>query len=198
MINSGRLMKSSRKDILLSEVWKSIPQYPGYEASSLGRVRSIDRVIVDKRGRTIRRKGQILKPYYDDDTSPYGCFRAGPETAKVHVCVCSAFHGEPPEGKPYACHLDGKPRNSTPSNLVWGSAQENQLHRNGHDTTTQGEAHHMAKLTTADVIDIRERALRGERQDDIAATYGITQSQVSNIKTGARWAHVQHSIDQAA
>lgn len=42
----------------MTEVWKVIADYPGYEVSSLGNVRSLDRV--DSIGR--KRKGRVLKP----------------------------------------------------------------------------------------------------------------------------------------
>nr|WP_274615889.1 HNH endonuclease signature motif containing protein [Sphingomonas sp. ACRSK] len=191
-------MKSFRRDYHLLEEWRPIPRYSGYEASSLGRVRSVDRVVVDRNGRRIRRKGQVLRPYFDERTSPYGCFAAGDKTCKVHVAVTLAFHGEPPEGKPYACHGDGDTMNNVPSNLRWGSAQENQLDRHNHATTTQGEAHPHAKLTEDNIIDIIGRLATGESQRSIGAAFGVSQSQISNIKTGARWAHVQHCQRKAA
>ena len=46
----------------MEELWKSIPNYEGaYEVSSLGRIRSLDRVAVD--GSNI--KGRLLKFSYD-------------------------------------------------------------------------------------------------------------------------------------
>ena len=53
-----------------SEKWKAIPKYEGhYEVSTLGRVRSVTRTIVNIRGRmlgrTRRHKGRILRPSID-------------------------------------------------------------------------------------------------------------------------------------
>jgi hypothetical protein len=43
---------------------------------------------------------------------------------RVHVLVCTAWHGTRPEG--LVCrHLDGNPTNSVPSNLAWGTVSEN-------------------------------------------------------------------------
>lgn len=44
------------------EVWKHIPLYEGYEASTLGRVRSVDRIIIDSCGIPCNRKGRVLIP----------------------------------------------------------------------------------------------------------------------------------------
>ena len=50
-----------------------------------------------------------------------------------------------------------------------------------------GDSHGRAKLTTAQIQEIRQAA---GLQREIAAKYGIRQSQVSRIKSGARCAQV--------
>lgn len=47
-----------------------------------------------------------------------------------------------------------------------------------------------AKLTEADVAQIKRRLLAGERVTAIARSVGISHSIVSNIKTGKIWTHV--------
>lgn len=44
---------------------------------------------------------------------------------KVHRLVCEAFHGPPPEGRPYVIHIDEDAHNNRPENLRWGSQKEN-------------------------------------------------------------------------
>lgn len=56
----------------MAEIWKSVPGYGGhYEASSLGRVRSIDRIVVKRHrsGKLIQQKyaGRLLKPCKTDE-----------------------------------------------------------------------------------------------------------------------------------
>jgi hypothetical protein len=54
-----------------------------------------------------------------------------------------------------------------------------------------GEGNHMARLTEADVREIRRLALEGALpQTTIAARFGIAQSQVSLIKNKRAWAHI--------
>lgn len=44
------------------ELWAPIPEHPGYEASDLGQVRSVDREIVTRAGRTVSLTGRVLSP----------------------------------------------------------------------------------------------------------------------------------------
>ena len=45
----------------MEEIWRKIEFLNGYEASNYGNIRSIDRVYVDKNGKSYRRKGKLLK-----------------------------------------------------------------------------------------------------------------------------------------
>lgn len=42
------------------------------------------------------------------------------------------------------------------------------------------------KLTDAQIADVRARLERGARQVDLAVMFGVTQAQISYIKTGRR------------
>ena len=86
----------------MEEIWKSIPEFEGYyEASSLGRIRSLDVIRTAPNGGEWVKKGQILKPRVINDFGHLGvklsvngvkCDRT------VHYLVATAFHGERPEG----------------------------------------------------------------------------------------------------
>lgn len=114
------------------EEWRPIPGYEGvYEASSLGRVRSLARV--DMRGQA--RPERILK----QATLPSGrlqvnLYRDGKQRIfKVHRLIALAFHGTPEPGQ-VVCHNDGDPANNRASNIRWGTASENQLDAVRHGT----------------------------------------------------------------
>ena len=101
--------------IPMSETWKPVRGHRGYQASSLGRVRSVDRKLTDGR----QAGGQVLTPWLDDDG--YQVVRIGRSNVRVHVAVQLAFAG-PPE----VAHLDGDQLNCRPGNLVWSSRVENE------------------------------------------------------------------------
>lgn len=45
----------------------------------------------------------------------------------------------------------------------------------------------LSKLTSQDIADIKRRLLSGDHQHDIAASYGLNQGRISEIKTGKRF-----------
>ena len=119
------------------EQWRPVVDYEGlYEVSDLGRVRSLDRITLDRLGKRYARKGRLLKPvkntngrlqvylYRDGDQRPQ----------QVHRLVLSAFVGPCPEGAE-ACHWDDDPTNNRLDNLRWASRSDNLYDRvrNGRD-----------------------------------------------------------------
>lgn len=112
-----------------------MPGYEGsYEASSLGRVRSVDRLVISTTGSRRLLRGKVLAGRPDiNGYLEVGFYRGGvPRTVKIHRVVCSAFHGEP-EGGQVALHYDDDPVNNAAENLRWGTASDNMFDmvRNG-------------------------------------------------------------------
>lgn len=98
-------------------------QEGSYEVSSLGRVRSVPRIVHRQDGKPLPVKARVLKTWTDSKGYVISTIK-GPQR-KVHRLVCEAFHGPPPPGKDQVRHLDGDPSNNHPANLRWGTAKEN-------------------------------------------------------------------------
>src|ERR1700690_1968550 len=96
------------------EVWRNIPGYRGYQASSLGQVRSVDRTLSD--GRRVR--GNLLSQSPDKDG--YLRVKIAGKPVAVHILVLLAFHVRP-EGR----HLTGNRQDNRQSKLAWGSHLDN-------------------------------------------------------------------------
>lgn len=169
-----------------TEIWTIVEGFPGYEVSSLGRVRSLDRVVLDKRGRALRLKGRTLAQHPDRDG--YRCVslcrNGAPETRKVHRLVASAFIAE--STNPDATqvnHKSGIKDDNAVGNLEWVTSVENIQHAitTGLSKPVNGEHHGKAKLTDADVIVIRKAADGGETRASIARRFGVAAPHVSNI-----------------
>jgi len=171
----------------LIEVWRPVQEFPGYEVSSLGQVRSY-------RSRNGRGKGfsgppRILKPYpVKEGYLTVNLCVAGARTKKtlVHRLVLAAFRGKAPKGF-HACHFDGIRTNNRLDNLRWDTAKNNAGDKVRHGTTTRGERNYKAKLTNSEVMLIvaDKRPHRA-----IAADYGIARNTVGDIKRGKSWKHL--------
>lgn len=104
-----------------TETWRPIPDWPGYEVSDLGRVRSTDRT-VEVTGKTPRRlRGRIIQSFpnpQDNRAMARLSRRNFKRTHYVAVLVLSAFVGPRPDGME-TCHNDGDATNDRLSNLRW-------------------------------------------------------------------------------
>lgn len=121
------------------EEWRPVAGFEDlYEVSSLGRVRSHDRI--DPRGAF--RTGRMLSLKMRGRRYLGVClYRDGVSTeAYVHHLVAEAFHGPRPESK-HVLHWDDDPMNNRVENLRYGTTSENRL-----DAVRNG-VHHQTKKT---------------------------------------------------
>lgn len=176
-----------------AEEWRPIPGYPGYEASSLGNIRSLERyheIRPSGRASGYRRwqRGGVLKPRVNRGYRWVPVFADGRRyVRRVSFFVALTFLGERPPGLQIR-HKDGCSQNDCASNLAYGTALENTEDKRVHGTMVVGEASPRAKLRLVQVREIR--ALRGvESQRAIATRFGIAKVQVHRIQTGQVWRH---------
>ena len=115
---------------MFEELWKPISGYEGiYEVSSLGRVRSLDRVVVDYRGIEKSVGGKILKPgvtnkgYYIVSLNSVD----KRHTLTVHRLVANAFVPNL-DNKPQVNHINGIKTDNRICNLEWLTNEENMKH----------------------------------------------------------------------
>lgn len=118
----------------------------------------------------------------------YGEVRIDGRRMLAHRAVCIAAYGEPPTPYHQAAHLCGNGHEGCVNwrHLAWKTASENCADKLMHGTDHRGEKHGMAKLTEADVMEIRR--LRGEMtQADIGTRFGIANTTVCNIQSKRSW-----------
>lgn len=157
------------------ENWKNVVDFEGiYEVSDFGNIRST-------------KTKQLKKITVDTYGRPYlGLWKNNKQKiVRPHKLVLEAFVGKAPKGME-CCHNDGNQQNNKLDNLRWDTAKNNHADKLKHGTSNTGERCNWAKLTKAQVIAIRADT---RTQKEIAAEYGVQQSQISRIKNGIRWIH---------
>ena len=111
----------------MNEIWKAVVGHSGYEVSSLGRVRSLDRQWKQKGryGNTYTRylTGRLLKPGAASNHYPTVAIGKG-NTRLVHSLVASAFLGPCPAGQEVR-HKEGNRMNPRLDNLCYGTRSDN-------------------------------------------------------------------------
>jgi hypothetical protein len=167
------------------EVWKPVPKSDGtvgvayYSVSSYGRVRN------DFTGR-------ILKQVPDKATG-YLKVDIGGRTRAVHTLVADAFLAPDP-ARPHVNHRNGVKTDNRAENLERCTQAENNLHAYATGLrvpiSLRGGRNGRAKLTEADVREIRSAAGAGAKRAALALRFGVSADHVGGIVARRTWKHV--------
>lgn len=177
-----------------TEEWRPVFGYEGlYEVSDIGNVKSL----CARYG--VRLVPKVLSPVRSG--YGYASYQLTKNAVKkrhlAHAMVLSAFVGPRPAGL-VCCHADGNHSNNHVGNLRWATQKENMQDAKRHGTTEAsiralrkaGEGHWNARLTTEDVLRIREASLFGASQNSLSRSYGVKQSQIWRVIKGLSWSHI--------
>jgi len=171
-------------------VWKDIPGYEGrYQASSLGRIKSLKREFSRTDWRTgkitkVAVKERILKPGKFNKAGHLSVFLRDKENPNgigkpVHQLIMRTFIGEPPQGMEIL-HINGVSTDNRVENLRYGTRSDNGIDRYRH-------AGCGLKLTKCDVREIRKLLAKGVQQRQIAQRFNVSDTCIYHIKKGQRF-----------
>lgn len=183
------------ESIIPIEEWRAIPGYGGYEASSFGKIRSIDRFVTrtNSSGKVSLSfyKGKILKLSHDG--SGYLRVSLGRiNSVSVHSAVALAFYGQAPSDGHQVAHWDDDPYNNNAENLRWATRAENMrdIARISRSRASlfdiKGQSIRLLPNDVAEIKRFLKNAGRGE-QTAVAKRFNVTQSHVSRIMSGKVW-----------
>ena len=123
----------------------------------------------------------------------YGDIKVAGRHIKAHRLAFQWLCGPIPEGI-CVCHHCDNPLCVNPDHLFLGTQAENIADRDAKDrgrgAGPRGEANGSAKLTKADVREIRQLCAGGKAQEAVGKRYGISQSNISDIVNRKTWAHI--------
>lgn len=163
-----------------SEAWRPVPGFPRYEASDLGRVRSVP--YIDGKGHV--RRSKILTPRQSRGHWTVTLTRTtGAKQVRLPLgrVVLEAFGAQAADGEIVLHGEKGRDCNEL-KNLSFGTYAQN----NGKDRVRDGTRlancdHPRTRLSEKDVCEIR--GLRGSMtQEEVGKIFGIDQTTVSNIQ----------------
>jgi transcriptional regulator with XRE-family HTH domain len=115
--------------LTVNEEWRDVQGYEGsYQVSNLGNVRSVTRIVIDKRGGQREWPSKILKQKESKSGYMIVHFRTSKEShPSVHTLVAKAFIPNQHK-KPTVNHKDGDKKNNAVFNLEWYDHAEQMHH----------------------------------------------------------------------
>jgi hypothetical protein len=167
-------------------IFREIPGFPGYYATTDGRIYSTRQVA--------KKKGWIkqLNQFTHANGYKYVGLRVDGKTGNqyIHRLILLTFVGPCPEGME-ACHLDGSRANNHVDNLRWDTRLNNIRDKFDHGTMMKGSQCPIAKLTEDIVREARrEFSENGTPVKVLAQRYGITPGVMVLALKGITWKHV--------
>jgi hypothetical protein len=132
---------------------------------------------------------------YGQNGKGYGLVRIDGKKFVVSRYVCELVNGPSPTPEHEAAHSCGKGHEGciAPGHLSWKTHAENEADKLSHGTRLRGERHSRAKLTEAEARQIL--AMKGmESQYKLAKRFMVSQTTISEIQTGRKWACLSEGI----
>ena len=178
----------------IPEIWKAIPDWPGYEVSDQGQVRSYWRPPGGGGPWYIGSVPKVLQTWLNEHGYPaiHLAFYTTKGRFLVHRLILATFVGPCPPGQE-GCHEDGIRTNCFLTNLRWDTRSKNHLDKRKHGTTPnfKGENHPQVKLTEVQVLQVRTLFAQGTySKRELGKLLNIHEKTIGNIVLRRSWKHL--------
>ncbi len=177
------------------EIWKDIPGFEGiYQASTLGRIKSLERKIKHWKGGYSVLKESILSERKSKGYVSVVLYKNGKnKNIDIHRLIAITFIPNPND-KPEVNHKDFIKTNNRVSNLEWTTSEENIKHavENGLITSRKGENNNFSKLKEKDVLIIRDVLKKNPKinKQVIINLFSVSKSTINQIRSRRIWSHI--------
>lgn len=164
------------------EIWRAHPEIGIIEVSTLGRVRTVDRVVPNGKGTRLV-KGHVLKQHVSNNGYMRMNFRVNGKriNKSVHRLVAETFLSNP-NNLPEVNHLDCDRTNNNVKNLEWCDRFYNQQYRNKFGVSnTEAQGHHLFAINLATLEVLHFRA-----QMEAGRVLGVSHGNINSVIKGIR------------
>ncbi|MCF6171747.1 MAG: NUMOD4 motif-containing HNH endonuclease [Bacteroidales bacterium] len=171
------------------EEWRFVPASgKRYQVSNYGRVKSF----VNN-----KKDGQVLKCAL---INGFKLVQLNTEKFKrkvyVHKLVAEIWLPKPSDKHTFVTHLDGNLKNNQVANLEWHTRESlverhREMAKKKYGDARNPGAIKNSKLEESDIMLLKSMLQRGVVQAKIAKLFRISEMQVTRIKRGENWGHVQ-------
>lgn len=171
----------------MEEVWKDIPGYESrYQASTLGRIRSVDRIVYKSNNTSELYRGKVLKLFSSTGGYLYVTIadKVNHFTPKrVHRLIALTFIPNP-NNLPEINHIDENKTNNCVNNLEWCSRKYNHHYGHGIENAAKGRRNSPNLSKEVNQYDLDGNYLRSFPSAAEAARYLGLNVKVSACRIG--------------
>lgn len=170
----------------MAEIWKPIRGFTGYyEVSSLGRVKSLARVILRSDGAEQTVRERLLRmggvsPYKEVNLAKHGVLNR----VQVHILVAKTFLKKPVWAD-RVCHRNDVPDDNRVSNLYWGNASTNGIdahHHGRHAMKVMPSGEDVYNAHSDETVrKVRRHKARGFTNRECSKKFGVDVTIVSQM-----------------
>jgi len=166
-----------------TEIWKKHPYIEKLEVSTLGRVRTLDRVVPCRGNRTQLVKGRVLKQQDNGIGYLQTSFRMNRKlvTKSVHRLVSETFISNP-DNLPQVNNKNCDRGDNSVSNLEWCDESYNQKYRNKHGVSQTEAAGHPLLAVNLNTLKVS----RFRSQHEAGRELGLFDQNIRAVIKGRR------------
>jgi hypothetical protein len=161
----------------MKEIYKIIPDYPNYEASNLGNIRTLKTGKIRKLQE--RKDGYLQVGLYVNNKIQF---------QQVHRLIAFAWLQN---RNNIINHIDSNRNNNNVTNLEWCDNSHNQLHaiKNGAENK-KNEEHPSTTLKNKQVLEMRKLYKNGSSYKELSKKYNKPYSTIYNIINRYYWKNI--------
>jgi hypothetical protein len=182
---------------IMKEAFKTITDFPDYEVSNCGRVRTKSRMVRYTHARTGNEhwrvtEHRLLKIHFNDRTGYKFCqlyLNKKMYNRTIHKLVAQEFVLNPLRLE-FINHKDGNKHNNISENLEWCTNEYNHEHATLTGLKARGESISTSKLTSNMVYAIKYFIIKGFSHSELSIAFRVSRPTISLIAEGKSWKHI--------